>query len=78
MPQREEQRVEYSRLTGKELAVLRVLPCFVHKLKRSMHKMHRASEKPFIDFASPTITLISGGCAHNFVTSLGASSYRFA
>ncbi len=51
---------------------------FAKTLKRSMRQHRRAGEKMFIDFAGPTLALVSGARAHVFVCAMGASSYTFA
>ena len=51
---------------------------YARTLKRSMRQIHRAGEKLFVDFAGPTIALVSGGRAHIFVAAMGASNYSFA
>jgi len=45
---------------------------YVKTLKRSMRQVHRAGEKPFVDFADPTLTLADGSRAHLFVAAMGA------
>ena len=53
------------------------------QLKRSMRQIHRAGEKPFADYAGPTVPIIDATTgeirpASIFVAVLGASSYTFA
>lgn len=54
---------------------------FAKRLKRSMRQVHRAGEKLFIDYAGPTIVLVSNGQevgrAHIFVAAMGVSGYCF-
>lgn len=54
---------------------------FSKRLKRSMRQVHRAGEKLFIDYAGPTVKLVSNGqevgCANLFVAALGVSGYCF-
>lgn len=52
-------------------------------LKRSMRQIHRAGEKLFIDYAGPTVPIVSQltgeiSKAHIFVAVLGASNYTYS
>ena len=56
---------------------------FAASLKRSMRQIHLAGDKLFIDYAGPTVPIISAATgeisrAQIFVAVLGASSYTYA
>jgi transposase len=54
---------------------------FARLLKGSMRQIHRAGEKLFIDYASPTVALGNSQYsqqAHIFVAAMSASGYCFA
>lgn len=51
--------------------------------KRSMRQLHKAGEKLFVDYCSPTVSIVNGKTgeiksAQIFVAVLGASNYTFA
>ncbi len=53
------------------------------KLRLSMRQVHKAGEKLFVDYAGPTVSIVTpqgGECrkAHVFVAVLGASNYTYA
>lgn len=48
---------------------------FAGTFERSMRQVHRAGEKPFVDYAGPTVALRDGTRASVFVAAMGASSY---